>query len=88
MCDSPYMEIGGYIHPAERKYGSESLRHLIYSQINTSGTVPKIKQKQVKVKRGSKSSEHQERVKSSKISLSDKIPIKQVREISVWYTKY
>ena len=34
MCGSPYMEIGGDIHPQEKKYGSESLRHLQYSQIN------------------------------------------------------
>ena len=26
-CGSPYMEIGGDIHPEEWKYGSESLRH-------------------------------------------------------------
>ena len=60
MCDSPYMEIVGDIHPGKRKYDSEVLRHLIYSQTNTSGTVPKIKQKQVKVKRGSQSSELQD----------------------------
>ena len=53
MCGSPHMEIGGDIHPQEKKYGSESLRHLQYSQINTTGTFPQIKQKQVKVKRGS-----------------------------------
>ena len=27
MYGSPHMEIGGDIHPEERKYGSESLRH-------------------------------------------------------------
>ena len=28
MCASSHMEIGGDIHPEERKYGLESLRHL------------------------------------------------------------
>ena len=28
MCGSPRMGIEGDIHPGERKYGSESLRHL------------------------------------------------------------
>ena len=27
-CGSSHMELGGDIHPQERKYGSESLRHL------------------------------------------------------------
>ena len=53
MCGSPHMEIGGDIHPQEKQYGSQSLWHLQYSQINTSGKFPQIKQKQVKDKRGS-----------------------------------
>ena len=28
MCGSPHIEIGGDIHPEERKYSPESLRHL------------------------------------------------------------
>ena len=56
MCGSPHMEKGGDNQQGERKYGSESLRHLRQSQINTSGTVPQAKHKQVKVKWGSKSS--------------------------------
>ena len=46
--------------------------------MNTSGKVPQIKQKQVKVKRGSKSSKLKETVRSSKVSLSEKIPIEQI----------
>ena len=54
MSGSPQMEKEGDIYPEERKYGSESLR-LRYSQINSSGIVPQIKQKQVKIKLRSKS---------------------------------
>ena len=79
MCGSPHMEIGGDIHPEERKYGPESLRHLRQSQINTSGTVPEIKQKQVKVKKERKSLKLKETVKNSKVSLSEKIPVEQIK---------
>ena len=40
ICGSQYMEKECDIHPDERKYGSDSPRHLRWSQINTSGTVP------------------------------------------------
>ena len=43
MCGIQYMNKEGGIHPKEIKYGSESLRHLRYSEISTSGTNPKIK---------------------------------------------
>ena len=56
--------------------------------MNTSGTVPQIKQKQVKVKRGSKSSKLKETVRSSKVSLSEKIPIEQIKDTSIWHTRY
>ena len=88
MCGCPHMEIGGDIHPEERIYGSDSLRHLRWSQINKSGTVPQIKQKQVKVRQGSKSSKLKETVRSSKVSLSGKIPIEQIKGTSIWYTRY
>ena len=88
MCGSPRMEIGSDIHPEERKYGPESVQHLWWSQINTSETVPQIKQKQVKVKRGSKSSKLKETVRSSKVSLSEKIPIEQIKDTSIWHTRY
>ena len=87
-CDSPHMEIGGDIHPEERKYGSESLRHLRQSQINTTDTVPQIKQKQVKVKRGSKSSKLKGTVRSFKVSLSEKTPIEQIKDTSIWHARY
>ena len=56
--------------------------------MNTSGTVPQIKQKQVKVKRGSKSSKLKETVRSSKVSLSEKIPIEQIKDTSIWHMRY
>ena len=77
------MQKEGYIHPGERKYGSESLQHLRQSQINTSGTVPQIKQNQVKVKQGSKSSKLKKTAGSSKVSLSEKIPIEQIEDTSI-----
>ena len=49
MYGSPQMEKECDIHPKERKYGSDSLRHLRQSQINTSGAVLQVKQNQVKV---------------------------------------
>ena len=42
------------------------------SEINTNTTVPQIKQNQVKVK--------QETARSSKVSLSEKIPIEQIKD--------
>ena len=48
--------------------------------MNTSGTVPQIKQKQVKVKQGSKSSKFKEAARSSRVSLSEKIPIEQIKD--------
>ena len=62
-----YMNKEGGIDPKEIKYGSESLRHLRYSEINTSGTNPKTKQDQVMFRRETKSSKT---ARSSKISLS------------------
>ena len=62
-----YMNKEGGIHPKEIKYSSESLRHLRYSEINTSGTNPKTKQDQVMFRRETKSSKT---ARSSKISLS------------------
>ena len=53
---------GDDIHPEEREYGL-GVRHLRYSQINTSGAVPQIKQKQLKLKRGRKSSKLKETVR-------------------------
>ena len=88
MCGSPHMETRGDIHPKERKYGSESLRHMGQSQTNTSGTVPQIKQEQVRVRRGSKTQKLYETVRNSKVSLSEKIPVKQIKNISIWHTKY
>ena len=69
----------GDIQPKQRKY-VWSLRHLRRSQINDSGTVPQIKQKQAKVKRGSKYSKLKETARSSKASLSEKIPIEQIKD--------
>ena len=80
MCGSPHMEIGNDILTVERKYGSESLRNLRWLQINTSVTVPQIKQNQVKVERGSKSSKLKETFRSSKVSLLEKIPIEQIKD--------
>ena len=56
--------------------------------MNTSGTVPQIKQKQVKVKRASKSSKLKETARSSKVSLSEKIPIEQIKDTSIWHARY
>ena len=93
-----YWKIEGYvwqfthkgvdIHPEERKYGSESLRHLQYSQINTTRAVPQIKQKQVKVNGENKSSKRKETVGSSKVFLSEKIPVEQIKDTSISHTRY
>ena len=76
----------GDIQPKQRKHGW-SLRHLRQSQINESGTVPQIKQKQAKVKRGSKYSKLKEAARSSKASLSEKIPIEQIKDTSICHTR-
>ena len=73
----------GLHSPRRKKYGSESLQHLRQSQINTSGTVPQIKQNQVKAKQGRKSSELKKTAGSSKVSLSEKIPIEQIEDTSI-----
>ena len=75
------------IHPKQRKYGLGSLRHLRQSQINGSGTVPQIKQKRAKVKQGSKYSKLKETARSSKASLSEKIPIEQIKDTSICHTR-
>ena len=87
MSGSPQMENEGDIYPEERKYGSESLR-LRYSQINSSAVVPQIKQKKVKIKLGSKSSKLKETGRSSMVSLPEKIPIGEIKNISVCHTRY
>ena len=87
MSGSPQMEKEGDIYPEERKYGSESLR-LRYSQINSSAVVPQIKQKKVKIKLGSKSSKLKETCRSSMVSLPEKIPIGEIKNISVYHTRY
>ena len=56
-------------------------------QINTSRAVPQIKQNQAMFKRGSKSSKLKEAARSSKVSLSEQIPTKQIKEISIWHTR-
>ena len=83
MCGSPHIEKEGDIHPEKRKYGPESLRHLPKSQTNTSGTVPQIKQNEVKAKRGRKFSKLKETAMSFKVPLSEKIPIEQIKDTSV-----
>ena len=47
-----------------------------------------MKLNQVKVKWGSKSSKLKEAAKSSKVSQSEKIPIKQIKDTSIWHTRY
>ena len=70
----------GHIHPEERKYGSESLRYLRVTNKRKWNSSTKIKQKQVKVKRGRKSLKLKDTVRSSTVSLSEKIPIKQIKD--------
>ena len=76
------------IHPEEREYGSESLQHLQYSQINTRRAVPQIKQKQVKINGENKSSKRKETVRSSKVSLSERIPVEHILDTSYSLTRY
>ena len=68
------------IHLEEKDCVSDNLRHLRKSKINTSGIVPQRQQNQMKDKRGSKSSKLIEAARSSKVSLSENIPIKQIKE--------
>ena len=85
-----HWKIEGYVWQSRHgkrgwKYGSESLRHLRWSQINTSWTVPKIKQNQVKVKQGSKYSKLKE---TATKDCSEKIPIEQIKDASIWHMRY
>ena len=56
--------------------------------MNTSGTVLQITQSQVKVKQGSKSSKLIEAARSSKVSLSEMIPIEQIKDTSICHMRY
>ena len=77
-------QIGGDINPEERNM----VQRVYDIKINTIGTVPQIKQKQVKVKRGRKPSKLKETVRNSKVSLLEKISIAQIKDTSIWHTRY
>ena len=77
------MKKEGAFHPEEVKYSSDSQRHLRKSKISKSRTVSLIKQNQVKVKRGSKSSKLKENARSFKVSLSENISIEQIKDTSI-----
>ena len=88
MCGSQHMKKEGAFHPEEVKHSSDSQRHLRKSQISKSRTVSLIKQNQVKVKRGSKSSKLKGNARSFKVSLSENICIVQIKDTSIWHTRY
>ena len=67
----------GDIHPEER-----NMVQRVYESFL------QIKQKQVKVKRGRKSSKLKETVRNSKVSLLEKISIAQIKDTSIWHTRY
>ena len=75
ICGSS--QIGGDIHPEER-----NMVQRVYESFL------QIKQKQVKVKRGRKSSKLKETVRNSKVSLLEKISIAQIKDTSIWHTRY
>ena len=69
LCGSPHIEMG--VTFTQKK---ENTTFTIVTNRYTSGAVPKIKQKQLKVKRGRKSSKLKETRRSSKIFLSEGFP--------------